>query len=180
MNFYLLRGMLGFDTGVVLRCTRSATCKAVAGSAAPFPNGIQVDAEGNTLFLNAYLAGEVRKISLADGALLGTAAIKGPDNSQWSPDGRLLVASHTASAVEMSACFEVHNGACGAAFEIVEVDPATMQKRTLLAQRGPPMGAATVAQRVDDVLYIGSFAADRMLRAELPQPAVTPPAPRNP
>ena len=180
MNFYLLRGMLGFDTGVVLQCTRAAACKAVAGSAAPFPNGIQVDPEGKTLFLNAYLADEVRKISLADGALLGTATVKAPDNSQWSQDGSLLVASHTASALEMSRCFEIRNGACGAAFEIVEVDPVTLQQRQLLAQRGAPMGAATVAQRVGDVLYIGSFAADRLLRAELPPPPVTPPAPRNP
>ncbi len=180
INLYLLRGMLGFDTGLVLRCTPAGSCSPVPGSAAPFPNGIQVDATGNTLFLDAYLAGEVRKISLADGRLLGTAAIKGPDNSQWTSDGKLLVASQTASAVEMNACFGVRNGACAAAFEIVQLDPDTLQTRTLLSHRGAPMGAATVAQRVGDALYIGSFAGDRIMRADLEPESLKPPALRNP
>lgn len=180
MNLYLLRGMLGFDTGVVFRCTRNAGCSAVPGTAAPFPNGIQVDATGTTLFLNAYLAGEVRKISLADGRLLGTARIRAPDNSQWNPDGTLLVASQTASPFEMSACFEVRSGACAAAFDIVELDPATMSTRTILSHAGAPMGAATVAQRVGNTLYIGTFAGDRMVYAELPAETLRPPAPRSP
>ncbi len=181
INFYILRGILGFDTGVVLRCTRGGDCAAVPGSAAPFPNGIQVDAPGKSLFLNAYLAGEVRKISLQDGRLLGTADVKGPDNSQWTADGMLLVASQTASVGEMGACFEVRNGACAAAYEIVELNPETMARRTLLVHSGgAPMGAATVAQRVGDLLYIGTFAGDRIVRAELPAAALKPPAPRNP
>jgi hypothetical protein len=151
----MFRGMLGLDTGVVLRCARSGDCSAVPGSTAPFPNGIQVDAAGSTLYLNAYLPGEVRKISLGDGRLLGTAHIKGPDNSQWTADGKLLVASQTASLTEMNACFGVRNGACAAAFEIIELDPATMSTRRLLAHKGAPMGAATVAQRVGDALAHG-------------------------
>ncbi len=180
INLYMFRGMLGLDTGVVLRCARGGECFPVPGSTAPFPNGIQVDAAGSTLYLNAYLPGEVRKISLEDGRLLGTAHIKGPDNSQWTADGKLLVASQTASLTEMNACFGVRNGACAAAFEIIELDPATMSTRRLLAHKGAPMGAATVAQRVGDALYIGSFAGDRLLRAEPPQAELTPLVLQNP
>jgi hypothetical protein len=130
---------------------------------------VQVDAAGTTLYLDAYLAGEVRKIALADGRLLGTARIAAPDNSQWDAAGRLLVASHTASRLQMRGCFGIRSGACGAAFEIVELDPATMQTRTLLQHEGAPMGAATVAQQVGDALYLGSFTGDRIVRTPMPK-----------
>jgi hypothetical protein len=74
----------------------------------------------------------------------------------------------------------VRNGACAAAFEIIELDPATMSTRRLLAHKGAPMGAATVAQRVGDALYIGSFAGDRLLRVEPSQAALTPLVLQNP
>lgn len=167
ISVHMLRGMLGFDTGQVLRCSLSGECKAVPGTTAAFPNGIQTDAEGKFLFLNAYLDGEVRKISLASGELLGAVAVKAPDNSQWSADGKLLVASHTGSMREMNGCFGIRGGACAAPFSIVEIDPATLASRTLFSQQGEPMGAATVAQQTENALYLGSFAGDRILRVPL-------------
>jgi sugar lactone lactonase YvrE len=169
LSVYLVKGMLGFDTGNVLRCQREG-CTPLAGTAAPFPNGVQVDPAGQTLFLNAYLAGEVRKISLADGRLLGSVKIKAPDNAQWDARGRLLVASHTGNPRDSMSCFGITVGACGAAFAIVALDPATLATETLLAHQGPPMGAATVAQQVGDALYLGSYAGDRLLRVPLPAP----------
>jgi hypothetical protein len=167
LNVYMLKGMLGLDTGYALRCDAQG-CTRLAGTDAPFPNGVQVDATGSILFLNAYMADEVRKIALADGRLLGTAQVKAPDNSQWNAAGKLLVASHTASALDMQTCFGITEGACAAAFEIVEIDPGSMQTRSVFAHSGPPMGAATVAQQVGDMLYLGSFSGDRIL--QLPYP----------
>jgi hypothetical protein len=43
-----------------------------------------------------------------------------------------------------------------------------MAAERLFAHEGAPMGAATVAQPVGDVLYMGSFSGDRILRAPLP------------
>jgi sugar lactone lactonase YvrE len=166
-SLHLLMGMLGFDTGNVLRCQRSG-CTPLPGTEAPFPNGVQVDAAGQALFLNAYLAGEVRKIALADGRRLGTVKISSPDNSQWDARGRLLVASHTGGPRQAMSCFGIIVGACGAAFAIVALDPATLVAETVLAHQGPPMGAATVAQQVGDVLYLGSYAGDRLLRVPMP------------
>lgn len=174
LSLHLLRGMLGFDTGLVLRCGPGRPCSAVPGTAAPFPNGLQVDARGETLYLNAYLAGEVRRIALADGRLLARAEVRAPDNSQWDADGALLVASHTASALRMNACFGIDSGACGAAFAIVRLDPQTLAARTVFAHEGAPMGAATVAQQVGKVLYLGSFSGDRLLRVPLPEAAPPP------
>ena len=176
INFYLIRGLLGFDTGMVLRCSPDGSCDALSGTAAPLPNGIQTDASGTTLYLNAYLAGEVRKIAIADGKLLGTARVVGPDNSQWTSEGKLLVASQTAGVFAMSRCAGLRGGACSAAFEVIEVDPVTMSTRTVLAHHGAPMGGVTVAQQVGGALYLGSFVGDRIVRAELPPGSVTPAA----
>ena len=168
INLYVIKGMLGFNTGYALRCDASG-CRQLPGTDAAFPNGVQVDPQGTTLFLNSYLGGEVRKIALADGSLQGSAAIVAPDNSQWDAAGRLLVASHTASMLEMRDCFGIRTGACSAEFAIVELDPETMKTRTLLQHSGAPMGAATVAQQAGDALYLGSFVGDRILRAPMPR-----------
>jgi hypothetical protein len=167
ISVHMLRGMLGFDTGQVLRCDPAGSCAPVPGTTAAFPNGIQTDTEGKVLFLNAYLNGEVRKISLENGELLGNVEVEAPDNSQWSADGKLLVASHTDGAHRMNACFGIRSGACAAAFAIVEIDPSTLATRTLMSHAGEPMGAATVAQQTEDALYVGSFVGDRILRVPL-------------
>ena len=170
LSLALLKGMLGFDTGHVLHWDGQRFAVA-AGTRMPFPNGIQVSPDGKALFVNAYLPGEVRKIGFPGGELLGKASVKGPDNSQWDAEGRLLVASHTAGITELGACFGITEGACGAAFAIVAVDPRSVTAQTVLEHRGAPMGAATVAQQVGDDLYLGSFVGDRIVRAPMPAPA---------
>lgn len=167
ISIHMLRGMVGFDTGQVLRCKPDGRCTPVPGTTAAFPNGIQTDTEGKVLFLNAYLDGEVRKIALDSGELLGTVEVRSPDNSQWSADGKLLVVSHTGGMREMNGCFGLRGGACAAPFAVVEIDPGTLAMRTLLEHSGEPMGAATVAQQTEGALWLGSFAGDRILRVPL-------------
>ena len=167
INLHLLKGMLGFATGHVVHCDDAGGCNAVAGTATAFPNGIQLAHDGRTMFVNGYLAGEVRKISFPEGRLLGVAKVDAPDNSRWDADGRLLVASHTGSYTDSRGCYLISEGACGAAFAIVEIDPRTMQSRTVFRHAGAPMGAATVAQQAGDALYLGSYAGDRILRVPL-------------
>ena len=170
VSLALLKGMLGFDTGHVLHWDGQRFAVAT-GTRMPFPNGIQASRDGKALFVNAYIAGEVRKIGFPGGELLGKASVKGPDNSQWDAEGRLLVASHTAGIVAMGACFGISDGACGAAFAVVAVDPGSLKADTILEHRGAPMGAATVAQQVGDNLYLGSFVGDRIVRAPMPAQA---------
>lgn len=167
INLYLLTGMLGFATGHVVHCDDAGGCNAVAGTAMAFPNGIQLAHDGRAMFVNGYLADEVRKISYPEGRLLGVAKVDAPDNSRWDADGRLLVASHVGGYNESRGCYLITEGACGAAFAIVEIDPQTMQSRTIFRHAGAPMGAATVAQQAGDALYLGSYAGDRILRVPL-------------
>jgi hypothetical protein len=160
----VLRGLLGFDTGYVLEWQPASGFRVVGGTEAPFPNGIEVSPDGATLYLNVYLGNEVRRIDRRTGELLGRAAVPHPDNVTWSDEGRLLVASHTAGLGEMTACAGIEKGACGFEFQIVSLDPTTLEQRVVFKHAGAPMGGGTVAVQVGPALYIGSFAGDRIAR----------------
>jgi len=160
------KSLLGLDTGHVMRWSPENVFRKVPGTEGPFPNGIEISADESTIFLNVYMAGEVRKIDLGSGELLGMAKIANPDNITWGNDG-LLVASHVDGIAELLACSDIVEGACGFAFEIVSLDPDSMQSTTLIEHRGAPMGAATVALQIGERIYLGSFAGDRISYVDL-------------
>lgn len=139
--------------------------RVLAGSRQTFPNGIQVDAEGRYAYVNLYGADAVIKLDLSRGEVVARAAVPSPDNSSWGADGRLLVASHIGTEETLAPeCQSAESRFCPMAFQIVALDPATMQGEVIFSHDGgEPMGAGTVAVEVDDHLYIGSFVGDRML-----------------
>jgi len=164
-----LAGLIGRDTGTVLEWSPDGSWAVVPGTDAPFPNGIELSPDGKTIYLNAYLADEVRMIDRETGELRATAPVASPDNARWSADGsRLLVASHTGPFLDMMRCQRTEEGACPLAFEIVALDPDTLARETVLTHEGPPMGAATVALDLDGQLYLGSFKGDRLVRLPYP------------
>jgi len=166
----LLAGALfGADTGHVYSWDRVDGFEKVPGSDGPFPNGIEKSDDERYLFINMYMAGEVRKLSVDEGRVVATAEISRPDNITWGTGGRLLVASHTGGILELVRCEHLEEGSCGLAFEIVALDPERMTTSVLLSNRGAPMGAATVAVVYDGALYLGTFAGDRITRADLPE-----------
>lgn len=157
--------LFGNDTGWVYEWRSPNEWKRLAGTDAPFPNGIELSPDGRSVYVNVYLAGQVRRIDRESGELLGAAEVASPDNVTWSADGsRLLVASHTGSLRDMMPCMDLEEGSCPMPFEIVALDPESMARTTLLARRGAPMGGATVALQVGDDLWLGTFAGDRVAR----------------
>ena len=160
----LTAGLLGANTGKVYRWTPSGGFVVERGSAMPFPNGIEKGPDEDVLYIASFLGNDVRRLDLKRGEVTATARVAHPDNLTWSPDGKLLVASNTDSFIELAKCREVPNGACGAAFEVVALDPQSMAQFVTLAHRGAPMGGVSVALRVEDDVYLGSSAGDRIAR----------------
>jgi hypothetical protein len=157
------RALQGENTGFLWRWTPGKGLSEQPGSAAPRPNGVQIDAAGRYAYLStATKGGEVRKIDLVRGEVVGAVLVPHPDNSAWASDGRLLVAGVAANA-EATACFAAPEEPCPVAFEVHAIDPATMRGERLFAHSGPPMGAATVAVQHGPDLLIGSFVGDRIL-----------------
>jgi len=165
----LLEASVGIDTGFVYEWTREHGFVEVPGTRAVLPNGIAKSADERYLYVaTANGGGEVRKIERTSGTVVAHRAVSKPDNFSWADDGRLVVASHVDSIWELAACRRVPRGACGAAFEIVALDPATLEGFAWLAHRGAPIGGVSVAVELDDSLYLGSFAGDRVARWRIP------------
>ncbi len=134
----------------------------IAGTEVAYANGIEKSDDERYVYLNAYFENKIVKVDTQSGARVGEAAVAGPDNVTWSGDGRLLVASHHAGIFDLLKCLRIERGNCGFRFNVVEVDPETLQTRVLFDQEGPPMGAATVAFPFRGRLYLGTFAGDRI------------------
>ena len=92
------------------------------------PNGIEKSMDERFLFINMYIAGEVRKLELSSGDVVAITAALGPDNTTWSQDGHLLVASHNAPPYESLVCNDLEAGACGYEYEIVRINPSDMSR----------------------------------------------------
>jgi len=134
------------------------------GTRAPMPNGIARCAEERHVYLNAYFAGEVRRIEVDSGEVLASVAVPHPDNLTWAGDGRLLVASHRSGLRQIVECREGRVGTCAVAFSILALDPEDLTAEVLLERDDVPMGAVSVALQVDDALWLGTFAGDRVAR----------------
>ena len=110
-----------------------------------------------------YFTGEVWKVDVDSGEVVGTAPVHSVDNSAWGSDGRLWLVAHRDSIPNLVSCFWEQDTPCGAGFEIVALAPKTMAFETIFAHRGPPMGAATVAVPQGGRIYLGSFVGDRLI-----------------
>jgi hypothetical protein len=153
----------GKNTGFLWRWMPGKGFTHQAGSDSPMPNGVQVDAAGRYAYLNtANKGGDVRKLDLARGVVVGTVSLPNPDNASWAADGRLLVTGMAAGANNM-ACFMHPAAPCQAAFNVFAVDPVTMQADLLFTHSGLPLGGGTVAVQYGLDILIGSFAGDRIM-----------------
>jgi hypothetical protein len=162
-----LLGLLRFPSGRVLEWHAGSAMRPIPGTDGPAPNGIAVSPDGETLYVDEYFADEVRKIERRTGKLLGKADIESPDNVNWAPGGKLLVASQNAPLNEILACTTLEHGQCPFHFSIVLLDPRDMHAYAVYENVGPPMGGGTSAVLVENELYVGSFAGDRILRVNV-------------
>lgn len=161
----LIVAAFGFDTGRVDRWTPAGGFAPVPGTDMPFPNGIERSADDRYLFVGSYTGGELRKIDLEAGTVVGRLEFPRPDNLTWASDGRLLQAGGIDTLTETLTCGRgVVGGGCGAAFEVVAVDPDSMRGELVLAHRGAPMGGVSVALEVEGELFLGAFTGDRIAR----------------
>lgn len=170
LGIALAQAARGESTGRVVRWRPDQGMDPVPGTDAPLPNGIQINRAGDTIFVavGGRTGGEILKIDLAKGTLLGAVPVPRPDNISWSPDGHLLVASLPLDS-NIHACFAAPSRQlCPAAFQIVAVNPTTLASQKLFSHQGPPLGGATAAVQVGRNLYVGSFAGGRVLKAPLP------------
>jgi hypothetical protein len=155
-------------TGYALEWTRAGGFRMLAGTEGVVPNGIEVSPDGRKIFLNLSGGSEVRRIDHSTGEIEARAVVPLPDNARWAPDGRLLVASLLPDeSVDFTLCADLESGSCPIGFQIVAIDPDSMETEVLYRNQGPPMGGGTIGLQIGRELFIGSFGGDRILRVSL-------------
>jgi hypothetical protein len=162
-----LKARLGFSTGYLYRWHPKSGFERVAGTEARLPSGIALAHDGSHVFYGTYLGDEVLKFDLASGEVVGRTVVMQPNKMSWGRDGRLLVASHTAGFLERGQCDDEPVGACGFSFEVVSIEPDSMDASVLLAHRGMPIGGVDAAVNLGDSLYLASHLGDRIVRFPL-------------
>ena len=81
--------------------------RQIPHSKASYPNGVEVSADGETLYFAAFGASELVRMGRIDGSERTSVPIPHPDNLTWSEDGRILVAAHTAPLTEVAGCLSI-------------------------------------------------------------------------
>ncbi|MBZ5575852.1 MAG: hypothetical protein LAP40_04755 [Acidobacteriia bacterium] len=154
----------GGVTGYVARWTPGKGESEVPGTRVAYPNGVVVSANGRDMFLNVFAGKEVRKYDLTTGAVTGSVKVDFlPDNLTWTKQGRLLVAGVKGARGD---CPEGSGRPCIQGFGVAEIDPATMQARTIFdsAEHEPLITGVSVAFAVGDSIYLGAFQGDRLVK----------------
>lgn len=160
----MLKSVLGISTGDLWRWNKETGLRILPGTDAAQPNGLEISADGQFVYANMYMEKEVWKVNAETGQKVATASLThGADNSAWGTDGRLWAVIHTDGIPEMLSCFKTQSEPCAASFEVVAIDPQTMETEVVFSHAGAPMGAATVAVPQGDRVYLGSFVGDRLI-----------------
>ncbi|HTU62431.1 MAG TPA: hypothetical protein VMF89_28420, partial [Polyangiales bacterium] len=103
--FSMSKSMLfGSATGWVYAWSRERGFSEVPGTRTAGSNGVELSADGEKIFLNLTLASEVLRIDRRSGAIEARASVPLPDNSTWTNDGRLLVASLRGPQRDLFSC----------------------------------------------------------------------------
>ena len=150
--------MQGKVTGVVYEWhPGEAAVKPVPGTELSGPNGIEISPDGKTMYLAVTGAQQVNKYALGDAPkLIGTAKLGiRPDNIHWGPNGKLLAGGGAVAASSP--------GGGSAGWQVVSIDPATMDAHTLVVMDGKsPIPTISVGARADGAIWVGSFSGDKV------------------
>ena len=165
MGIDMYKGLLGMDTGYVFEWTPNNPLRVLAGSHTALPNGVEVSADGNTVFAASSGGKALLKLERASGKLLGSVRVSQPDNLSWDKNGNLLVAGYVGGMADQMECSKTPGGNCSGEIAIYQIDPNTLESRITLQHAGPPIGTTSIARQVGEHLYIGSFTGDRIVVA---------------
>ncbi len=158
-----VRLLMGGDTGELIRWTDGAGWSEVAGSRAPTPNGVEVSADGSTLYFTAWAARRLVAVPVDGGEPRSVdLGIRG-DNLSWDSSGQLLITGQDTGMSELVGCTSRKEGTCPIAFEVLRMDPETLEVTRLFSHDGRSVfGAASVALEAPGGWWLGSFGSDRI------------------
>lgn len=160
--FHTVRGGLGLATGEIWRRAPGGPWQPVAGTRAANPNGVALSGDGSRVYFAATGGAEVRSTPIGDGAENAELAVQGfPDNLAWSPEGELLLVTHT-RGIGVVRCGLALPAPCRSPWSLLAIDPELRASRAVLRHDGSELGAATSAAVAGDWIYLGAVFGDRI------------------
>lgn len=156
----------GEPTGWVWAWAPEVGFSRLAGTDEQMPNGIAIDADNDTLYVNVYMGNRTFAIDLDTGERASSVAVRQPDNVTIDSVGDVWIASHQHDPIGQ-ACTLVTEGPCLLPFRVVKADPETLEAETVIDHEGAPMGYATVALHVGGRVYLGTAHGDRVVSVEV-------------
>jgi hypothetical protein len=119
------------------------------------------------MYVNEFLAGHVLKYDLESERKIGSVTVDFyPDNLTWTPEGNLLSAG--IKRPPKADCPGGSGPSCALNFGIAEIEPEPMTVRAQYnsESHGLLVKGVTVALKVGDSLYLGSFVSDRIVKIQ--------------
>jgi hypothetical protein len=163
----MLKLAIGANSGALLRWSPAVGAwEVVPNTEGRGPNGVEEGPDG-MLYVAEWGARRVVRVAPDGSGRVEVPLDFSPDNLSWASDGRLLVAGQRASALQMPRCLSLESGTCPLASVVAAIDPRTLSVSTLVDE-DPAMtvGSASIAVEQDGVLWIGTFAGDRLVRRD--------------
>lgn len=154
----------GRDTGYLMSWSPGQALSKLEGSESPFPNGVQVSADGRYAWFAAWTAKEVRQFDLQTSSMQARLPVGYMvDNLSWGRQNELLGAG-IIEAETFQRCFSEHVEHCPSGFQVSAIDTEKALNRTLYTAAEGVLAGASVAVDVAGEIYVGSYTGDRLVR----------------
>lgn len=149
------------ETGYVWRWRPDQGLDVFPQSQGIVPNGLAISLDKKYVFIAETGGQKLRKLSYLTGEELGSVFTGPIDNLSWSTEG-LLIATQV-SGEKPEDCFS-KPGPCLTPFNVISIDPNSLDIKILHEQRGYPMGMASVAVKLNNIIYAGSFKGEQLMK----------------
>lgn len=163
-----LKYLLHIDTGYVVRWSPDAGWAQVPNSQGSFPNGLDVSADGKTIYFAETYGRAVNAIS-PDGTNRRRIPIPmQPDNVTVAPNGKVIAVGGTGIPVFSTAgCPALKSTGCGFPSQAVSIDFKDNKVETLFADDGYSVPGMSVGVVKNGSLFLGTFFGERISRIPL-------------
>lgn len=157
----------GDNTGYLVEWRPDSGMVKLPNSEAPFNNGVILSKDGQFAYFNAWTGKQVRKYDRKAQRVVKSIDLPfHPDNLTVRADGVLIDAGIDELA-SWKACIAAHSDFCVTAFSVVALDPKTDTFTPLYHGEAGNIAGASVAFQINQTLYVGSYAGDRLLKIAL-------------
>lgn len=161
------RAFAGDPTGAVLHWTPDTGWNQVPGSQMSTPNGIAVSADGASLYVASWGGREMVELDAATGERLKSTPIDlMPDNLRYTGDGRILVTGQVIDDFDTFLGYEFGDLEPEERYDVYALSPETFTLELVARGNVPGFGNPTTALEIDDRIFVGSVAGDKILQLD--------------